>query len=317
MNLIDKKIKVGPKKSFVENLLVIEGITRSGKFLLANILSGLEEIEPSQYSGLLEQIPFLASFGLIEKQTAKQLIRCEVDMRCYEMLIGRNLNYRLSDKSSIYKIPNYKKLVARSRNSNIEDMISQFKKEKPYSPFILHESMSLIEIYFETFPKMKCISIQRNPIDLAYSWYKRGLGRRWGEDPLLLQIPFMKENYKGKFPWFAIGWEDLYLNLDEANRAVLSVKALIEKAQESYTQLTKETKKQILVIRYENLVSNSKGEIENLSNFLGKKTSPEMKKILTQEDLPKIGQAAKKKEKLKEMKAVVNKEYLDELLRLS
>src|SRR3989344_7801208 len=115
MDHLDKKINVGEKAPLVENLLIIEGITRSGKFLLANILSGIEEIEPVQYSGLLEQIPFLVSFGLIEQNTAKQLLRCEVDMRCYEMLIGRNLNYRLSDKSSIYNIPNYRKFLARTK----------------------------------------------------------------------------------------------------------------------------------------------------------------------------------------------------------
>ena len=38
------KIKVGQKAPLVENLLIIEGISRSGKFLLANILNGLEDI---------------------------------------------------------------------------------------------------------------------------------------------------------------------------------------------------------------------------------------------------------------------------------
>ena len=315
MDHLDKKINVGEKAPLVENLLIIEGITRSGKFLLANILSGIEEIEPVQYSGLLEQIPFLVSFGLIEQNTAKQLLRCEVDMRCYEMLIGRNLNYRLSDKSSIYNIPNYRKFLARTKNPDGEIALKEFHKKTIYSLFILHESMANIRIYFETFPKMKCISLERNPLDLTYSWYKRGLGKRWGIDPILFQIPFAKQNNK-TFPWFAIGWEDLYLKSSEIDRAILSIKSLVRMAQKCYKDLPSDIKNRILIVSFESLISNPQSEIQRISKFLGKNALPQMRAILKREKLPAQGQENKQKEKLREIKALASQKYLEELLDL-
>ena len=248
--------------------------------------------------------------------TAQQLIRCEVDMRCYEMLIGRNLNHRLLDKSSIYNVPNYQKFLNRSKEPNPETFIKIFYKKELYSSFILHESMSNIKLYFETFPKMKCISIVRNPIDIAYSWYKRGLGKRWGTDPTLFQITFTKGSGNKVFPWFAVGWEDLYLELDEVNRAILSVKSLIEIARKSYHALPVDIKKRILVISFERLTSDPHSEITKISKFLGKKPLPEIKEILEREKLPMKEQKNKQEKKLKEIKHLAKKEYFDELLKL-
>lgn len=311
-----KKFRVGQKIPLVENLLIIEGITRSGKFLLANILNGFEDIEPAQYSGLLEQIPFLATAGFIEKNTAKELIRCEVDMRAYEMLIGRNLNQRLSDKSSIFNNPNYQKFLDRTKGPEGQDILKDFRKNKIYSPFILHESMAQITIYFEIFPKAKCITIQRNPLDLAYSWYRRGLGKRWGIDPLLFQITFTKGRTGKVFPWFAVGWEDLYLKLEEADRAILSIKSLVEIARDNYHNLSTDIKKRILVVSFDEIIADPEREITKISGFLREKPLPEMRQILKREKLPTENQKDKRKEILREIENVAKKEYLKKLLNL-
>lgn len=315
MTSLHKRIRIGEKSPLVENLLIVEGITRTGKFLLANILNGFSTIEPPQYSALLEQIPFLKAFGLIEEQTAKQLIRCEIDMRCYEMLIGRNLNYRLSDKSSIFKIPNYQKFLERTKNPDGQIAVEKFYEQKSYSLFVLHEAMANIRIYFETFPKMKCISLVRNPLDLAYSWYKRGLGKRWGIDPLLFQVTFTKRDKVGSIPWFAIGWEDLYLNSSDVDRVILSIKSLVQMTQYGYKNLPRDFKKRILIVSFENLTNNPDEEIKRISKFLGKKTLPQMRTIIKRENLP-VKLERSKQEKLEEFKALANKKYLEELLDL-
>ena len=51
------KIKLGRKEPLVKNLLLIEGISRAGKFLLANLLHGFRGIEPVQYYGLFRAYP--------------------------------------------------------------------------------------------------------------------------------------------------------------------------------------------------------------------------------------------------------------------
>ena len=42
--------------------------------------------------------------------------------------------------------------------------------------------------------KVKFIYIYRSPVELVYSWIKRGLDTRWGKDPRLFTLIIKKKN---------------------------------------------------------------------------------------------------------------------------
>src|SRR5258708_410333 len=218
------KLKVGTKAPLVTGPLLIEGVTRAGKFLLANLVNGFEDIEPVQYYGLMEDLPYLVRFGFVDREVAKQILQCEVDTHCYEMLICRNFNHRVSDKSSIFNVPKSERFLKRSTGPDGDVAVEYFRKHHLFSLFIAHETMANIGIYFETFPKLKVMHIERNPIDLAYSWYKRGLGKRWRADPILFQIPMHHKD--GPVPWFAYEWLDEYHRLSEMDRVIRSITSI-------------------------------------------------------------------------------------------
>ena len=304
------KIRLGKRQPLTKKLLLVEGIARAGKFLLANVLSGFEHIEPVQLYGLLEQIPVWANLGLIDRNTAKEILRLEIDTHCYEMLTGRNFNYRASDKSSIFNIPRYQKYLARSKEKDIDKIMKEYDQEKPFSFFIMHELMPYIGIYFETFPELKVISIRRNPVDLVFSWYKRGIGQRYGKDPKFFKIPI--QGKYGSAPWFLPEWN----KLSEIDRIILSIKKLFDMYEVSYRCLPHKYKKRIMFVSCEDVLSNPVSVIDRLGNFLGKKALPEMKSILKREKLPVIKKLELRSQNLEEIKKLASKKYLNVLIKL-
>ena len=204
----NEKMTVGKRKVLVDNLLIIEGITRAGKFLLANLMPAFDGIEPIQYHGLLEEIPFLEKFGFIDRATAQEILRCEIDLHTYDMLIGRNLNHRKSDKSSIFNHPQSEAYLARTDEPDGDAAIRKFYKQNPYCLYIMHELMPNIGICFDTFPTMRVLSIRRSPLDLVYSWHCRGNGHRYGIDPKVFVITL--DSPHGPIPWFAAEWKKNY-----------------------------------------------------------------------------------------------------------
>lgn len=309
------KIKLGRKEPLVKNLLLIEGISRAGKFLLANLLHGFRGIEPVQYYGLLEHIPFLEKINLIDKITAQQILQCEIDSHCYEMLIGRNLNHRLSDKSSIFNIPNCNKYLKRCKEPDGDRAIEKFYGKNLCSMFILHELMPNIKIYLDTFPELKVISIQRSPVYLVYSWYKRGLGKRFGNDSKLFSIPFQ---FKGEnIPWFATGWEKRYLALSEMDRIIASIEWLTLASQKSYRRLSPQHKKKILFVSYEEILTRTNEAIKKITNFLGRTVvKSDMKIILEREKLPNLAYSESNQEKLTLIERESSSGYFKRLLAL-
>ncbi|MDP3710335.1 MAG: sulfotransferase domain-containing protein [bacterium] len=310
------KISVGKRKYLVENLLLLDGITRSGKFLLANIISSFSNIEPVQYYGLLEHIPFFEKFGLMDKDTSKELLQCEIDFHCYETLIGRNLNHRKTDKSSIYHNPQSQSYIQRSGEKNIDLLLKNFHNKKPYSFFITHEILPHINIYLEAFPKIKIIVIERNAIDLVYSWWRRGIGTRIGNDPIMFQIP-LRNNNGPAAPWYAQSWGKKYHSLSEVDRIIFSIKTLKELYQKAYRKLTSEQRKKILFIDYDNLLINPDKVTEAISSFLQlKKSSTEIKNVLKKEHLPNSGSIKTRSARTEELRTVASKKYLLYLLKL-
>ena len=97
------KISLNERRVLVDNLLILDGFTRAGKFFLGNCLAAIEGVENAQYYGMFEHMPYLLRLNLIDKETAKEIIKCQIDNLSYDRMAGRNINFRYDDNSSIFK----------------------------------------------------------------------------------------------------------------------------------------------------------------------------------------------------------------------
>lgn len=309
------KITLGRRKPLVKKLLLIEGIGRAGKFLAANIINGFADVEPVQLCGLLEHIPFFTKLGFIEKRAAEELLHHEIDMHCYEMLIGRNLNHRPFDKSSIFNNPDYKKLLSRSKEPDSDKELKSFYKRGAYSFFLLHEVLPYIRIYFNTFPKMKIISLRRSPADLVYSWYSRRVIGQLGTNPKFFRIPL--QGSKGPIPWYHYQNPEEYESLNAMDRVIAAMENLFDKYEKAEKSFSANEKKKILFLRYEDFLERTTDVIKTIQKFLGKKPVKGMRQILKREKLPNPNLSkAKKAERLIEIKAKASPRYFKKLLAL-
>ncbi len=308
------KTQVGTRTSFVKKLLLVDGISRSGKFLMADLLNGFNGVEAVQYYGLLEHLPFLEKFGLIDYKTAQELLKCEIDTHAYEMAIGRNFNHRKSDKSSIYKNPKVKSFLQRPEQDDLKKLLDEYKKADPYSFFVAHELIPNAKIYFDTFPHLKIVSLLRSPIELVDSWYRRGLTKRLGDDPTLFVIPFKKG--KELYPWYAVGKEKEYATLLEMDRTIFAIERIMVLYKRGLKKLTKKERGQILFIRYEDILLKTSVELKKISVFLGKKQLPAMSAVLKRECLPSLDYMGKREEKMRTIAALASPVFVRRLQKL-
>lgn len=308
-------MKLGKRRGLVAAPLFIEGISRSGKFLLANLLSGFKNIEPVQYDDLLEHIPVFERYRFLDRKLAKYILQSKVDLDCHEALIGRSLNHRRADKSSIFNNPYQREFLKREHNQDIDKAIGDFLKQKSYSLFIVHELMPNIKIYFEVFPKMKVISLKRNPIDLVYSWYKREYGKRVGKDPKFFMVPWQKNH--GSMPWYIDSIEKKYFSLNKVDQTILAMSHLLKMYKNSYKALPKHFKKNILLIKYEDILEKSNSALLKISKFLNRKKTKELARILKREKLPSsINLQKLRAKKLEYIKAKASPRYFKKLVAL-
>ena len=86
-----------------EKLLFLGGVTRSGKSFLCPIISSLKKTEMFICDSVAENVYYLNFLNMIKYDQAKYLFKHIYNERVYNLNIGRNLNRRESDYSSIKK----------------------------------------------------------------------------------------------------------------------------------------------------------------------------------------------------------------------
>ena len=294
------------KPTLVNNLTIVDGLARSGKFFLGKIISGLNNIEFFQYSFTLDYLPYMATLGAITEDGAISLLRAVVDQNCYDRSIGRNLNLRFDDRSSIYNSPVFDKYILRSKSEYDRKKIVEFLSDKDQIfLFVLHNNLANANIMFNAFPSLRIIHLLRNPVDLVYSWMKKDYGKiklnskidlfGIGIDPAIC-------GRNGPLPWYVYPIKSEYESIkNQTDRIIASIQIIIDLCRKTFKSLSIDYQKQIMFLNYEHLVENTNEAIDDISEFLGTHRSKFMNEIIVKENCPnviEVEQRTKKRNKI-------------------
>ncbi len=307
--------KIIRKNILVRNFLLLDGYSRAGKFLLGKILDGFEGVEHFQHVSSIEQMPYLVRLGVISQDVAVAMMRVAVDENAYHLRIGRNLNFRSDDSSSIMKFPRIGEYMERSLSKVHPDIVKKFKKRLPFSVFIAHEALANIKVFFTAFPAMKTISLQRHPVDLIYSWWQRGWGERETSDPLCFHPSFA---IKGNIvPWYACGWHSEYKKSLRLDRVIMIMKTLHNMSRKSYGALPAKEQKNILFLAHEELIENPWEAIRKIQSFLKIPPGDFMSQILSREKCQRLLSVSERKRKTKAIQRKASKKCFETMIKLA
>lgn len=280
-----KTLKIYERRGLAEDMLIIDGISRSGKFMLSHVVSALEGVEYIQYPMLLENLPYLVRHRKLDFETCRILLQTDLDYAAYNMMIGRTLNTRRADITSVYKAPDAAALLKRAERDDEPAMVAEFKAAKRLPLFFCHEGMCNVDVILRALPKARIIHIMRDPAALALSWHKKGYGKRWGGDPKIVSIAF--DTPHGTVPWFAVGVAKDYAAANEMERVVLCLSEIMRMSREGLGKLTPAERKRIAFLSFESVVKNPGKAVAKLERFTGKRRHPKLPDVLARERLPR------------------------------
>ena len=311
-----KKDHVDTKPLLVKNLLLIEGHTRAGKFFLGKILCGFDKIEHYQYESIIEVTGHLEMLKFIPRETAKFLLQLHIDECAYNIRVGRKLNFRLSDNSSLLNSFDMARYVRRAFEERPHhEVLSEFRHDGRYSTFVTHESMLNIKLYFETFPHLKVISIIRHPVDVIHSLYMKGWGKREGQDPISMGPCIATDNTS--VPWYAFNWAKQYMKMAQMDRIIYMMKNLSILNQKGYQALSPKEKNRILIIKHENIIQKTDHIIKKIGNFLKVNPQKFMPNLLKREGCYRRILPEGREKKIREIKKKASKEIFEEMMALA
>jgi hypothetical protein len=280
----------------VENVILLDGITRTGKFLLSKIVSEFEGVEFFQSIPVLEQIPYIFELGGVTRDAAVSLIKSSIDYASYNQFLGRGLNHRILDRSSIYNTSDSALYLKRQfENLDNKDILRLMRSDSKYFLFVTHNVLANINIFLDAYQDLKVVYIVRNPVDLVYSWNKKGYGKVNSKDFLTMSPDI--ERKEGSVPWYYNNWDNEYMGLGEIDLVIKSIKTLLMLTAKKFMSLSSIERSKVHILRYEDLLINPLSELKKIEDFFGKPINCKIKSMLLKEGLPNKSMLDKQEEK--------------------
>tara|TARA_Y100000590_G_scaffold305906_1_gene345063 strand:+ start:986 stop:1993 length:1008 start_codon:yes stop_codon:yes gene_type:complete len=267
--------------------LVIDGIAWSGKGMIGSILGSFAGVEIMKEGAFTQFFSVLHNLGKITRDAAVVLMKTEADSLLVDSLIGRNTNFRVKDSSSVWHNPNpwrYFRRVLLEDKIPLQDRINN---HRPIFQWQTHGQLANFELYYEAFgERLRMVEMIRHPVDLIGKWMRRGYGELFGVNPLHMTL--CVRYHEHDVPYLAVGWEDIYLSTNPAERVVRMIGSQWDHSYNTYKSISKMLKEQILIVPFEDFVQHPKPYLSSLEQFIKSCRTRHTSRILRRANCPRI-----------------------------
>ena len=298
------------QKIFNNNTCYISGLHRSGKSLLTSIIPSIIETGLINKDPLLNLVSNMYANKEISFKSARYLARYIQSNTNYSNFIGRKLNQKKTDETSIYNHLNYKEYLKKISSKSKFKIAKDFKEER-ISFYDVHNVLCNLKFWKQTNDNFKLINIDRNPVDLVYSWYKNKFGS-YKESSINQLLLYKLGNIF--VPTYAYKWKNKFLKMTELDRIIEILNQQILSSNNNYIFYKKSTK--ILRIRYEDILTKPLKNLLKINKFLNLDSKIYLKEYKSKIIRKKSSSANERKIKLKFIKKNCSSSYYKKLINL-
>ncbi|MBI2067910.1 MAG: hypothetical protein HYT77_07860 [Deltaproteobacteria bacterium] len=273
-NKTSRRVHIAPQIVFAD------GISGSGKTALSAVLQSLERVEVQRIDPIYEEICVMRFLDRIEEDAAVTLIRIQSDLSCHDMMISRGANFRCSDLSSV--IARREEYERRLTLPDGPPVLERIRQERPILHLMTHQTIGISHPLFEAVgDRGVLIEMVRHPLFVLTAWLD--YISRYGTDPLELDICL---DYKGQdLPWFALGWEEIFLESNRMDRIIRSLDFLTTRR--NLFLKSQPQNARLLCIPFEKFVQEPWPFIEKIETLLGTKRTDRTEKVLQEQKIPR------------------------------
>lgn len=265
-------------------VVFLDGLTGTGKTMLAPILSTFNRVEVQRIEHIYEHICALRYLKRIEEDAAVELVQMYLDLACYNVMIGRESNFRWKDLSGVLNNPGGWNYFWRLFQPDGDTVMERINQTQPILQIVSHQILGIADTLFAALgERLTLIEMVRHPLYLLQHWYSY-IGRH-GTDPRDFTIWLSHSG--AHLPWFASGWEDQYLTNNKMDRVIYTIDRLTQLADNTRNSLGETSTRQIMVIPFERFVVEPSDYLQKIGNILGTITTKSTARALRKQKVPR------------------------------
>ncbi len=278
----ETSLKLSRKTHLANQVVIVDGLPGCGKTMLSPIISSLDRVELITYAFEIEWICRLHYLKKIDTDAATFMVHNLIDHKIYQTMMGRDVNFRYSDISSVFNYHSPMKYIKRIFQKGDLIIPSRIKKENPILNLTTHDLLSMIDPLVNAFgEKLIVIEVVRHPLFMVIQQALNMERLLFNERDMQVKI-----NYRNKdLPYYTFGWEEKFLKSNFTEKAILNIK--------NQTLLTEKKKKSLngkfthILIPFEIFVKNPENYLSNIANALNSKITNVTRKEMIKQKVPR------------------------------
>lgn len=276
--------QISRKGHYAEKVVFVDGLWGCGKTMMSPIISAFERVELLAYSYEIEQLCSLYSLGKISDDAIVTMIKLLVDVKLYDTMMSREVNFRYSDLSSIFKDAHPLRYIRRLFQKGDEFVPDRIAKERPILHLTTHQMLAYSRPIFEALGERAVfIEVVRHPLYMVKQ-IDLNMQKLIGT----LRDFTIYYSLKGtEFPYFMHGWEDQYSKANPTERAVLYIYHMTKLTNLRRASLNQEYQKQIVTIPFEIFVVQPDEYIPKIEMALGSRCTNLTRKVMKKQKVPR------------------------------
>lgn len=258
--------------TFKNPILLVDGHGGSGKSKISRILECFNDIEKSKEDESFHMILHLHRIGKIDDDVTQVLLTTIIDRLTYNQLISREINFKFSDATSVFKYPYPLNYIKRMFINDKDIVCKKITNDYPILQNMTTNAIISNEILFKSFgDRLRIIYVKTNPITTIYNMFNSGFGRSIGMNPTNIMLTYENGNPVDI---------DGYSKLGEMDRVVKWVYLQSILVKKSYKSLEPKVKEKVMVIDFEAFTIFPQAICSQISGFINRKPTWKLRKTI-------------------------------------
>jgi len=277
---MDKQLSRRPYMA--EKIIFVDGLSGSGKSLVSMLISSLERVELLSFLYELESYCILYNLEKLSMDAAKTMVRIQTDLKLYNTMMGRDVNFRPTDLSSAVKSHNSAQYLQRLFEPGDEVIPDIIQYKKPILNLCVHNLLSYSQPIWEALGK-RCVfvNVVRHPVYMVHQQSAQM------EVPDIRDLAIHYDYNSQDIPYFVNNWEELYLKSNSLERAIYYSREMSRRNQKNGHDIKQKYSSQILTIPFELFVLNPESWIQDIAKKLGVSTTNVTRTIMSEQNIPR------------------------------
>lgn len=280
----NQKFKTVRTPYLAEKIVFIDGLEGCGKTLFSTLVSSFDRVEKLTYSYEIEFFCTLHYLNKIDADAVITMVRMLTDLVTYDTMMSREVNFRPSDLSSIFKYPYPYRYIKRLFMKGDYAVPERIKKEKPIIPLTVHKLLMNAQPIFEALKgRLVFIEIVRHPLYMI-------IQQTLNNDKLIHSARDYSVYYEydnREMPWYTAGWEELFNNANPVEKSIYYIQKIGDGMREARKNLSGMYDDKILTIPFEQFVIDPMPYMKDIAASINSKITKQTLRTMKKQNVPR------------------------------